>query len=138
MKIYIQKNTAIHEINEAFSEAFPGLRLGFFLDKNKDSILTADEEIKNGTMTIGALWEKEFSGEIEVLPEMTVEQVEKLFKDSLSVEIQLFRQSGKNWLRTIQTDSWTLAEQQKVALESIKELEDVDKEFNFRDQQDIE
>lgn len=138
MKILIQKNTTLTELNDLFSEAFSGLRLGFFIDKNHDQILTANEEVKDLHMPVNKLSEASFDGEIDIEGRMTVNDVEALFKNTLGIEVQLFRKSGNNWLRTVQTDSWTLDEQQKVALESMRPVEDEDKNFNFRDQQDIE
>jgi len=138
MKILIQKNTTLAELNDLFSEAFSGLRLGFFIDKNHDQILTANEEIKDLQITVNQISGTLFDGEIEIQGRMTVNDVVALFKNALDIEVQLFRQSGNNWLRTVQTDSWTLEQQQKVALESVRPVEDEDKNFNFRDQQDIE
>jgi hypothetical protein len=46
-----------------------------------------------------------------ITPGMTVMQMEALIHDKLGIGIQVYRKSGKVWLETSVTDSWTLQEQ---------------------------
>ena len=95
----------------------------FFIDRNKNNQLNADERIQNLKMTIGSIREIAYDGYIQIEPSMTVLQVEKAFWDSFGLEVQIFRKSGRNWLMTHSSDLWTLEEQDKKAEEMDMEIE---------------
>ena len=48
---------------------------------------------------------------IEVVEEMKVKDLERIFKDQFSLAMQVFRKSGNLWLETTMTDNWTLQQQ---------------------------
>jgi len=43
--------------------------------------------------------------------EMTVAEFEKMMKDTLKLNVQVFRKSAKIWLQTTSTDHWSLEKQ---------------------------
>lgn len=50
---------------------------------------------------------------IIITPELTVSELVKQITNSYQLEIQLYRKSGRIWLETSATDSWTLEMQNK-------------------------
>jgi hypothetical protein len=51
---------------------------------------------------------------------MKVGELENLFAEKFGLYVQLFRKSGKVWLQTTTTDTWTLKEQSKLASEQVE------------------
>jgi hypothetical protein len=117
MKLHIEKHMSLADVQLSFAEQFPFLKLGFFLDKNKDHAHTADEQIHNMKMSIGAIREKEVDGDLRIEGSMSTKEVEVAFRDRFGLEVQVFRKSGNTWLVTSNTDERTLNEQNASAKE---------------------
>ena len=49
--------------------------------------------------------------------EMSVSELEKQFADKLKLSAQIFRKSGRIWLETTFTDSWSLKKQNQEGME---------------------
>ena len=126
MILHIEKLMTLEQVQQAFSRHYPHLKLVFFIDRNKDNQLRADERIQNLKLTIGSIREVAYDGYIQIEPSMTVMQVEKAFGDSFGLNVQIFRKSGRNWLMTHSSDLWTLEEQDKKAEEMDMEIEQPD------------
>jgi hypothetical protein len=58
------------------------------------------------------------AGKIDIGSGRTVASVEYDFFRILGLCVQIFRKSGNLWLETIQTDHWTLQQQNDTAKES--------------------
>jgi len=117
MNLHIEKHMTLAEVQAAFNHSFPFLKIGFFIDKNHDNTLTADEQIHNLKMTIGSIREIEYDGDLKIEATMTAKEVETAFWDTFGLDIQVFRKSGNAWLVTTSTDSRTLLEQNEIARE---------------------
>lgn len=129
MNIHIQQHTLLNEVQTQFSEKFSHLSLQFFIDKNNDGNLTADEKILNDQLTFGGLCKKELDIELDIEAGMTSKQVEKLMYDKVGIIAQVFRKRGDQWLMTSSSDDQTLEalNQHSIDLESpIKEEDTVD------------
>ncbi len=126
MILHIEKLMTLEQVQQAFSRHYPNLKLVYFIDRNKDNHLRADERIQNLKMSIGSIREVAYDGYIQIEPSMTVIQVEKAFWDSFGLNVQIFRKSGRNWLMTHSSDLWTLEEQDKKAEEMDMEIEQSD------------
>ena len=126
MILHIEKLMTLEQVQQAFFRHYPHLKLVFFIDRNKDNLLRADERIQNLNLTIGSIREITYDGYIQIEPSMTVLQVEKAFWDSFGLEVQIFRKSGRNWLMTFNSDLWSLEEQDKKAEEMDMEIEQSD------------
>ena len=126
MILHIEKLMTLEQVQQAFSRHYPNLKLVYFIDRNKDNHLRADERIQNLKMSIGSIREVAYDGYIQIEPSMTVIQVEKAFWDSFGLNVQIFRKSGRNWLMTHSSDLWTLEEQDKKAEEMDMEIEPSD------------
>jgi hypothetical protein len=112
MIINITPETTIAAFQKQFHELFPHLKVGFFVDKNRDKKLTADELQRDERKTLGSISETKASGSLEISGSMTVEELEFGMLRDLGLHVQVFRRSGTNWLATSNTDEWTLNEQE--------------------------
>jgi hypothetical protein len=113
MRITISDSRKIFKIQEEFNTAFPYLRLEFFSKPHKSGAPSAKKYLKRGDITVGECRTIQESGTITITPATTVEELEQSFRKIFGLSVQVFRKSGKVWLETTVTDSWTLEEQNK-------------------------
>lgn len=111
MKIAINDNRKIFAIQEEFGQIFPYLKLEFFAKPHLVGGPSPKTCIKHNTKTLEECRTVHNNGEINITPEMTVSDLEQRFADIYGLSVQVFRKSGKVWLETTVTDSWTLHEQ---------------------------
>jgi len=122
MILRINKQTTISKIQEEFSTRFPNLKIEFFIDKNKDDQLTADEQIKDTSQTIHEIRENGKDGVYDIDGLITVAELEKNFFDIFGLYVQVFRKSGNIWLMTTTTDHLTLSEQNNLSAQQSKKI----------------
>lgn len=118
MKIDIQDNRTIEEIKNDFADHFPGLKIEFVKHSHSEGEGSSMTEIISGNPK---LWElRKFHTEmaIQIDENWKVSDLEGLFRDRFGLFIQVFRKSGKVWLETVNTDSWTLKQQMERSAES--------------------
>jgi hypothetical protein len=113
MKITINDKRKIFAVQEAFTEAFPYLKLEFFAKPHQPGGATAKKFIKHHSKTLGECRTIHNNGTISITGNMTVGELEQRFADVYGLGVQVFRKSGKLWLETTVTDSWTLDRQNK-------------------------
>jgi hypothetical protein len=111
MKIRIEDNRKISEIQKKFNSQFPYLKLEFFSRPHKNGAPSARVWMKPSDMNIGDCRVTRSDGDLEISPKMTVSDLEQRFKKIFGLNVQVFRKSGRVWLETSVTDSWTLEEQ---------------------------
>jgi hypothetical protein len=121
MKIQLNgdSNLKISDIQKIFEKEFPYLKIEFFNKKHRSFEGSPKSQLIDKNMLLSKLTEK--SGRIEIYEDMTVNEVEKLFEEKFGLHVQIFRKSGKTYLETSVTDSWTLKKQNEVGKE-ISEL----------------
>ena len=56
-------------------------------------------------------------GQLHITDEMSVSELEAMFRDHYGLYVQVFRRSGRLWLETTATDNWTLSVQNKQGQE---------------------
>ena len=115
MKIEINDHRKVHAIQEEFALAFPWLKLEFFEKPHKIGGASPKKQLVPASRTIGDCRTVHDSGTITINPEMTVAELEQSFSDVYGLSVQVFRKSGKTWLETTTTDSWTLQRQNEEA-----------------------
>ncbi len=120
MKITINDTRKIFAIQEEFNTIFPYLKLEFFSKPHKPGVGSPKEQVKNNNATLGECRTVHNKGDIIIVPEMTVSDLEQNFVNVYGLGVQVFRKSGKSWLETTVTDNWTLAEQDKQGEELSK------------------
>ena len=111
MNIVIDDNRKISEIQEEFNSLFPYLKIEFFSSMHKPGCASAKVFLKHGSKTLNECRSIHKRGKITIIPAMTVNELEQTFGNKYGLGIQVFRKSGKVWLETTVTDSWTLKEQ---------------------------
>lgn len=109
-EISIEDGKKIATIQAEFNTLFPFLKLEFF------SRAPAGEDshkkiIRSNLSTLGECRSRHISGAIVISPEMTVYELEKAFDQSFGLWVQVFRRSGRVWIETSVTNSWTLQKQ---------------------------
>lgn len=117
MNIVIEPTRKIQAVQDDFQRHYPYLKIEFYSKAHQPGQGSLQKFQLRHDLTIGEAQEKEKFGVINIMPDMKVKDVEKIFEDVLGLHIQIFRLSGKVWLQTITTDHLTLAEQNKIALE---------------------
>lgn len=112
--IKIDKSVKVSEIKKTFNSQFPFLKIEFFKRSHKPSqgsfkkdVITDDFTIKSPSDNSTII----FSGD------MLVSELEKQFSEKLKLSAQIFRKSGKTWLETTFTDSWSLKKQNQEGME---------------------
>lgn len=111
MKIHIHDTTTIADVQRQFSERFPYLKLEFFSKHHMPGKASHLKFMLPHDRCLGEIRKTHHDGEIDIYPDMRVSDLEQLFGTNYDLGVQVFRQSGKSWLETILTDSWTLREQ---------------------------
>ena len=115
MKITTQSK--LIEIKKAFSSHYPGLKIEFFIDKNNDGNLTADEKYSEGESLLSEI-SISTNSILDISKHTTAADLENAFKEHFAVMVQVFRKSGSAWLMTSASDSIALSELSNQALQS--------------------
>ena len=113
MFLHIAPHRRISDVQKEFNAWFPYLKLEFFRNNSFTRRNLATQEIipQNRKIAEGQTITRD--GDIDVSEEMKVKEIERIFKDTLSLTVQVFRKSGNLWLETTMTDNWTLHQQNK-------------------------
>ncbi|MFM7023730.1 MAG: hypothetical protein ACKOXB_12210 [Flavobacteriales bacterium] len=113
MKISIDDSKKIFQIQEEFNKLFPYLKIEFFSKPHDPGCPSAKKFIKHCNKTLAECRSIHKRGKINISPKTTVNELEQDFGKNYGLGVQVFRKSGKVWLETTVTDSWTLEEQNK-------------------------
>lgn len=111
MNIIINDQQSIAQIRNSFNRAFPFLKLEFFSKRHESGQASSLQFLIPKQMTLKECRTVHHSSEITFTPDMKVGELEQLLWNGFGLGVQVFRKSGKVWLETTLTDTWTLAEQ---------------------------
>lgn len=114
MKISINNKT-ISQVQQEFNQAFPFLRVEFFKEGHNENQGSKIESLINKPNQI--ISNSVSQDIIDISGEMTVFELESLFKAKFNLNVQVFRKSGNSWLETTFTDGWTLNKQNQEGFE---------------------
>ena len=117
MEILINRNKTISSIQEEFHKHFSCLKIEFYVYAHSQGEGSLKKNTLNSSLTIGEVQKHELSDTIKISGLMKVGDLENSFAENFGLSVQVFRKSGKLWLQTINTDSWTLDKQNQVASE---------------------
>lgn len=109
--IKVNDKRKIAALQEEFNQLFPYLNLEFFSKPHKTGEGSAKTFIQSNAKTLGECRTLHQDGSINIVPTMTVAELEQEFREVFGLSVQVFRKSGKIWLETTVTDSWTLKKQ---------------------------
>ncbi len=105
MNIVVSGEKEIGILQQEFHKEFPFLKIEFFQAK------ASGKQRIPANRSFGDHSSNNHSHQIIIVPSMTVAELEDKFLVSYNLSAQILRQSGKVWLETSLTDSWTLEEQ---------------------------
>jgi hypothetical protein len=120
MIIHIDDKKSIKSLQKEFSDAYPYLKIEFFNKPHRQGAGSEKRFMKDANSTIGKSRLQHNNGKLVIDGDMTVSAIEKMFAENYGLYVQVFRRSGKLWLETTVTDSWTI----KYQNEQGKELSD--------------
>lgn len=115
--IKINGPVKVSEIKKTFNNKFPFLKIEFFKKKHKELQGSLKKDVILDDFTIPT---NNGTQEIVIDENMLVSEFEKQFLDKLKLSAQVFRKSGRSWLETTYTDSWSLKKQNEEGLELSK------------------
>jgi len=105
MQLKLTSTIMVSEVQKEFNDAFPFLKIDFYKKLlEKDRIKTP----VSASLKAAGLKEK---GAVVIHDNMTVAQLENIFRQKFGLMIQVSRKSGNTWLETTMTDGWTLKQQ---------------------------
>jgi len=111
IKMTIDEHKKILTLQEEFNAMFPFLKLEFFAKQLKPGESFEKKVAKPNIKTLHESRTVHNKKKVIITPEMTVFDLDKTFFTVYGLGVQVFRKSGKVWLETTLTDSWTLEEQ---------------------------
>src|SRR5688572_28560712 len=109
MRLEINDSKTIESIKKEFNSLFPYLKIEFFSRPDEAGGGTEKKFMKDEHETLQECRTVHYNGPLEIVPTMTVTELERNFQKVYGLSTQVFRKSGKVWLETVQTDYWTLA-----------------------------
>ena len=112
MTISLSKNRKLKEIQHEFTTIFPYLKIDFFNVLHNIEEVTSNKFMIDNDKLIGDFVKSNDNQKVSVDPKMTVSHFEQSF-NPLGIGVQVFRKSGKIWLETGATDSWSREDQNK-------------------------
>lgn len=112
--IKIDKPLKVSEIKKTFNNEFPFLKIEFFKKHHKSMQGSLKKDVITDDFVISSV---KNDLDIVISEDMLVSEFENQFTEKLKLSAQVFRKSGKSWLETTFTDSWTLRKQNEEGLE---------------------
>jgi len=97
MTIRLTNSRTLESISAEFNEVYPYLKLVFVT--------------KRPTRMLGDFKATETDKHLSIFESLTVGQLVDQFNRYYGLNVQVFRKSGRSWLETKATESWTLAKQ---------------------------
>ena len=108
MKILVQSNRTLADLQKDFQEIFPYLKLEFYAAQHKAGIKS--HRLSTELSLANCRHNKEV-GLITIRTSDTVRHLEDEFREKFGLYAQVFRKSGNMWIETSLTDGWTLLQQ---------------------------
>jgi len=117
MIIHIDDGRKLNDIKIEFSEKYSFLKIEFFKKAHAEGDGSPKSELIEDDVTVGEISSVHNDGDIVIIGEMKVAELEEQFESFYGIHIQIFRKSGKIWLETSVTDQWSLNEQNSTGKE---------------------
>jgi hypothetical protein len=107
----IDSSTRVKQVQAAFAELFPFLKLEFFKTPQNHQALSQKKEICLPNEPVFSWDGQQTAIEIMFENNMQVLELEAQFANNTGLSAQVFRRSGNVWIETSLTDDWTLEQQ---------------------------
>ncbi|HPH86447.1 MAG TPA: hypothetical protein PLC48_13345 [Ferruginibacter sp.] len=120
MNLHIKTESFLKEIQAAFNQHYPYLKIEFFSKRHADRKLSPETaKLDNGkTIRDAAVFFD--PADISINADRTVSALEKDFWIQFGLAIQVYRNSNGLWLETSATDTWSLDQQNRAGEASCK------------------
>ena len=118
MKLSLQPNHTIQQIQQEFKNLFSHLKIEFYRKGHQDEEgnLKRDQYLHN--TTLGQILGEDKTLELTIDPEITTAEFEQWFASQYELHIQVFRLQRGTWLQTTLTDTLTLAQQNEKGIQA--------------------
>lgn len=117
MEILINNERTIEEIQKDFNGEFPYLKIEFFDNPHTRRQPSPKSKMHANNKKIGSIRTIKGENALNFNGKTTVAEFEDNFWNTCGLSIQVFRKSGKLWIETSLTDSWTLERQNEEGRE---------------------
>jgi hypothetical protein len=111
MKLQINKKTKIKDLQKAFSDAYPYLKIEFYKKPHRERELSSGKDKIFPGEIISELDNFKGRASINIGKDRTVADVEAEFYDKSGIAVQVSRRTGDLWIETSLTDYRTLGMQ---------------------------
>lgn len=119
MQLKLEKNDTVLDLKKQFQSAFPGLKIELFEKAHEAKQSSAAKQRIYGVVALESVVNQDLPCSIDVKETMSVSEVERQFESELGLHVQVFRQMRGVWIETVQTDSYSLAEQMNISKDSV-------------------
>ena len=115
MELFIDNDSKVEDISKLFTARYPYLKIEFY--KRNFANTSLKKEVIPFHIPLAKVIKKNLKVVINLKSNMTVEELENDFL-VIGLQAEVFRKSGKVWVETSLTTTWTL-QQQNLAGEEI-------------------
>ncbi len=115
MELFIDNDSKVEDISKLFTARYPYLKIEFY--KRNFTNASSKKEFIPFQFPLTHVIKKDLKVVINFKSNMTVAELENDFL-VIGLQVEVFRKSGKVWVETSLTTSWTL-QQQNLAGEEI-------------------
>ena len=113
MELRVEKEMKIRDIQKAFSNQYPFLKIEFFKKPHAKNKLSPRAEMLSSNEPLRDFAKFRHSSQINIDGVRTIAQVEEDFWEMFGMSAQIFRKSGNIWIETSLTDGWPLEKQNR-------------------------
>lgn len=106
----IGKQWKLRDIQNAFQNEFPFLKIEFYKPKTKQGSNEKSEKL-NPSLPVITLNSGKVPAEISIMEDKSVSDIKSVLKEILDCNILIYRKSGNHWIETSYTEDWTLKQQ---------------------------
>ncbi|MBD0276641.1 MAG: hypothetical protein ICV81_01565 [Flavisolibacter sp.] len=115
MILHIDDRQLIADLQDRFSDCFPFLKIEFYTKSHHWKEGTPDEYLIPASRTIGSIRKIHYAGDMTIKSWYTTGEVEKAFKNTFGLNVQIFRNENGEWVQTSATDGYSLKQQSDLA-----------------------
>lgn len=131
MKLQINKETRIKDVQKKFTEVYPFLKIEFYKKPHAEKKLSSVSDRISPEEVISEWGNLTKPGSININKRRTVAEFENEFYKKTGVAIQVSRRAGNIWIETSITDDRTLEMQNRQGTIASNPKEDVATEEDF-------
>ena len=116
MDILLTPTSQLKELQSAFQEKYPHLKIEFFSITHEDHKPSSRENMLDNSLTLKEVSKLVDSRWVSLNGHSKVSSFEEHAQQALGIGVQVFRKQGHSWIQTTSTDDWTLAQQEQHAI----------------------